>query len=195
MGQVQCFDFREPRLIQHLFLQLLIRVRGHELSCWHRSSRWSSSKPMYSTSQIDLQGGTCQTRTWIRHRRRHLLGFCPMDDIRGTADHRPLSGVCHSHPRHSLYRKQGVPMTPKRVLLGVVSPAWMSISDARLPKKAAPTCLMKSEASHRIGPSLPTQDAKAAAPSRQRRAVFRPIAIWHPRRDARAVRRRKVSGA
>src|SRR5262245_7630962 len=32
VGQVRCFEFREPRLIQHLFLQVLIHVRGHEHS-------------------------------------------------------------------------------------------------------------------------------------------------------------------
>jgi hypothetical protein len=60
-------------------------------------------------------------------------------------------------------------------------------------RKGVPASLMKSEASHRTGPSPSMQDAKVVAPSRQRCVVFRPTRIWHPKLVAKAVERRKAS--
>ena len=69
----------------------------------------------------------------------------------------------------------------------------MSTSSAKLPERAVPTSLMKSEVSRRTETLPSMRDAKVVARSRQSRVVFPLTGIWHPKPVAKAVERRKAS--
>src|SRR6185503_7381225 len=74
---------------------------------------------------------------------------------------------------------------------------WMLKNGTRLPRKAVPVSLVKSEASHRTRNWQLRQGEREGSPSRQRRAAFLPIATWRCEPAARVVRpvRVNVDGA
>ena len=84
-------------------------------------------------------------------------------------------------------------MTQERSGPGLRGFACMDINKQREIARAVPTSLMKSEASHRIASLPPMRAGKGGVPWRQRRVVFRPTGVWHPKPAAKGVERRKGS--